>query len=182
MRPIGLLWLACSICIVQPGCSDRSSNSQRQPAQAEKATPKAEPGKVIEREQTDDVVKSERERFQGVWVLSSSRTDGRDTPPEGIKKLTDVKIIVTGDIWTCKVGDEPRFDGTYRLDPAKTPKWFDFTNTSGPNKGKTFLAIYKLEVDTLSYCEAAQGKLRPSEFAAKPASGRTLNVFKREKP
>ena len=182
MRRIALLSLACSICILQAGCSDRSSIAQRQPAQAEKATPRAEPGKLIERDQTDEAVKSELDQFQGVWVLTSSRTDGRDTPPEGIKQLADLKIIVKSDTWTCKVGDETQFDGTFRLDPTKTPKRFDFTNTSGENKGKTFLAIYKLEGDTLTYCEAAQGKLRPSEFAAKPASGRTLNVFKREKP
>lgn len=181
MRPI-VLSLACSICVLQGGCSDRSSDAQWQPASAEKSTPKAEPGEIIKRDQTDDAVKSELDQFQGVWVLTSSRTDGRDTPPEGIKQLADFKIIVKSDTWTCKVGDETRFDGKFRLDPTKTPKWFDFTNTSGPHKGKTFLAIYKLEADTLTYCEAAEGKLRPSEFAAKPASGRTLNVFKREKP
>jgi len=40
-------------------------------------------------------------------------------------------------------------------------------------------AIYKLQGDTLTYCIAAPGLPRPSEFATTPGDGRTLVVLTR---
>jgi hypothetical protein len=40
----------------------------------------------------------------------------------------------------------------------------DIVGTEGPNKGKTFPAIYELEGDTLRICYALEGTKRPTEF------------------
>jgi hypothetical protein len=48
--------------------------------------------------------------------------------------------------------------------------------------GKTIKGIYKIDENTLTSSVAQAGKARPTEFASKPGTGRTLRVFKRAKP
>ena len=41
--------------------------------------------------------------------------------------------------------------GTYKLDPTQQPKALDLTDTFGADAGLTFLAIYRLEGDRLTF-------------------------------
>ena len=71
---------------------------------------------------------------------------------------------------------------TCRLHPGQRPKAIDLTLAAGPDKGKTFLGIYKLEGDTYTICRpVAPGKERPTAFATRPGSGLMLVVWKRQK-
>jgi hypothetical protein len=54
--------------------------------------------------------------------------------------------------------------------------------TDGPNKGKTFLAIYELDKDSLKVCYDLSGKARPTEFKTKPDTTLFLVTYTREKP
>jgi uncharacterized protein (TIGR03067 family) len=57
----------------------------------------------------------------------------------------------------------------------------DITGTEGPNKGKTMLAIYELEGDSMKVCYDMSGKERPTEFKTKPGTAQFLAKYKREK-
>jgi uncharacterized protein (TIGR03067 family) len=71
---------------------------------------------------------------------------------------------------------------TCRLHPGQRPKAIDLTLAAGPDKGKTFLGIYKLEGDTYTICRPVDpGKERPTAFATRPGSGLMLVVWKRPK-
>ena len=65
------------------------------------------------------------------------------------------------------------------LDPTKKPKEVDETITTGPNKGKTYQAIYEIDDEQHKICFAAAGKDRPAAFSS--SSGQLLQVWKREK-
>jgi len=56
--------------------------------------------------------------------------------------------------------------GTLKVDSKAKPKTMDIVGTEGPNKGKTFPAIYELEGETLKICYALEGTKRPTEFKA----------------
>src|SRR5262245_20247721 len=104
---------------------------------------------------------------------------------EGVKaspeQFKDARLVCDGDRFTMTSGGVT-FKGTFKLDVSKTPKQFDAVFTDGPEKGKTALAIYKLEGDTYTVCIAMTDKERPKEFVSKPGSGHVLEVLQREKP
>jgi uncharacterized protein (TIGR03067 family) len=65
--------------------------------------------------------------------------------------------------------------------PDASPKAMEVTGTAGPNKGKTFPAIYELIGDTLTVCYDLSGKARPSEFKSKAGTHLFLATYKRVK-
>ena len=64
--------------------------------------------------------------------------------------------------------------GTYTLDSANKPKGMTVNGTEGPNKGKSFPAIYEFSGDTLRICYDLSGTKCPTEF--KSTAGTKLYV------
>jgi uncharacterized protein (TIGR03067 family) len=54
--------------------------------------------------------------------------------------------------------------GTVHIDSSKMPPQFDVTLNDGPEKGKTFEGIYKLDGDQLQLCIRDKGAGRPAAF------------------
>jgi uncharacterized protein (TIGR03067 family) len=123
-------------------------------------------------------VTKDLEAFKGSWRLISHEVDGKKFSEEEIKDE-----IVTHDglgKFSCRRGDKVLGAGTVKLDPTTKPKTIDVTFTEGEHRGKTGLAIYEIDGDTLRVCCARPGNGgRPADFSAKVGSGRTLIVFKR---
>jgi uncharacterized protein (TIGR03067 family) len=71
--------------------------------------------------------------------------------------------------------------GTYTLDEAARPKGMTITGTEGPNKGKTFPAIYELQGDTLRLCYDLSGTKRPTEFKSSAGTELFLVTYTRAK-
>ena len=73
-------------------------------------------------------------------------------------------------------------EGTVTYDPTKSPKTMIIKGTNGPNKGKTFLAIYELKGDELRVCYDLSGKSHPTEFATKADTRLFLVTYRKAKP
>jgi uncharacterized protein (TIGR03067 family) len=116
--------------------------------------------------------------LEGTWLPSEAELAGKQFPDE-IRKT--IKLVVKDDKYTVTVGKQVD-QGTVKLDPSAKPKTIDITGTEGPNKGKTFLAIYELKDDTLKVCYDLSGKNRPTEFKTKEGTQLFLVTYKREKP
>ena len=116
----------------------------------------------------------EAEALQGTWLPSKAELGGKDFPAKNFK------LEVKGDTYT--VTAESPDKGTVKLNPSAKPKEMDITGTDGPNKGKTFKAIYELDADTLKICYDLSGNGRPTEFKTKAGSKELLVTYKREKP
>jgi uncharacterized protein (TIGR03067 family) len=116
--------------------------------------------------------------FEGTWLPSTAELAGKMFPDEVRKTM---KLVIKDDKYTVTVG-ETVDKGTVKLKPAAKPKEMDITGTDGPNKGKTFLAIYELDGDTLRVCYDLSGKSRPTEFKTKEGTQLFLVTYKREKP
>jgi uncharacterized protein (TIGR03067 family) len=72
--------------------------------------------------------------------------------------------------------------GTCKLDPSAKPKALDITGTEGPNEGKTILAIYERDGDTLRVCYDLSGKDRPKEFKTSEGTPLFLVEYKLQEP
>lgn len=125
-----------------------------------------------------DDAKDEAKSLDGTWLASAAELAGGEFPDE-VRKT--IKLVIGDGKYTVTVGTNPD-KGTVKLDPSKKPKAMDITGTEGPNKGKTFLAIYEKTDDTLKICYDLSGKARPTEFKTKKGTQLFLVTYKREKP
>ena len=111
--------------------------------------------------------------IEGTWVILEAELGGQKLPDENIKAA---KLIL----------DEGKYrfqndQGEYKLYPGEKIKAMDIMGREGPNKGKTFLAIYELEGDTLKICYDLAGKIRPKEFKTEAGTRQFLVTYKRDK-
>ena len=113
----------------------------------------------------------------GTWLPSTAELGGKPFPDELRKSI---KLVITDDKYTVTVGKQPD-QGTIKLNPSATPKAMDITGTEGPNKGKTFLAIYERKGDTLRICYDLGGKNRPMEFKTEVGTQLFLVEYTRQK-
>jgi uncharacterized protein (TIGR03067 family) len=116
--------------------------------------------------------------LEGTWLASKAEFGGKKFPDEVRKSI---KLVIKDGKYTVTVGKKPD-RGTAKLDPSAKPKAMDITGTDGPNKGKTFLAIYELKGDTLRVCYDLSGKGRPKEFKTAEGTQEFLVTYKRKKP
>jgi uncharacterized protein (TIGR03067 family) len=116
--------------------------------------------------------------MDGSWLASAAELGGEKFPDEVRKSI---KLVVGDGKYTVTVGTETD-KGTVKLDPSKKPRSLDITGTEGPNKGRTFLAIYEKTDDTLRICYDLSGKGRPAEFRTTKGTQLFLVTYTREKP
>jgi uncharacterized protein (TIGR03067 family) len=125
----------------------------------------------------EDVVKKELEKLQGTWKIASYETGGQVLPAEAVVGT----FVIKGDKYTFKTDDQEE-EGTLKLDPEKKPATIDLIITSGNDKGKTQVGIYKLEGDKWTICLAMPGnKDRPSKFATSDENDHLIFGLKRDK-
>jgi uncharacterized protein (TIGR03067 family) len=112
----------------------------------------------------------------GTWQLTAAELGGKKLPQSGAEPIT-----LTVKKGAYEVSAESLDRGTVTYDTAAKPKAMDIKGTEGPNKGKTFLAIYQLEGDKLTVCYDLTGKSRPTEFKTAPGTKLFLAVYMRQK-
>jgi len=115
--------------------------------------------------------------IDGTWLPNEAELGGQKFPDETLKTL---KLTMNDGKYTVKVG-QLIDKGTIKLEPTMKPKAMDIIGAEGPNKGKTFLAIYELTGDTLRICYDLAGKKRPTEFKTVKDTQQFLVSYKREK-
>jgi uncharacterized protein (TIGR03067 family) len=121
--------------------------------------------------------KDDVKNMEGTWLAATAELAGAPFPD---KIRQSMKLILKGDRYTVFVGKMPD-QGTCKVDASKKPKALDITGTDGPNKGKTFLAIYELNGDTLKVCYDLSGKQRPAEFMTRADTQLFLVTYQMEK-
>lgn len=120
----------------------------------------------------------DRKGMEGKWTPLSAELGGVKIPETQLKAIT---LTLADGKYTAAIGDKVDA-GTYKVDAGQKPKSIDITGTEGPNKGKTILAIYELDKDTLRVCYNLLGKDRPSEFVSSKEKPYFLVVYQRAKP
>jgi uncharacterized protein (TIGR03067 family) len=120
---------------------------------------------------------SEQKRLDGTWIGTEAELGGKKMAP---KVVESIRLKITDGKYLVEVGKE-RDEGTLKLNSNGKPKSMDIVGVTGPNKGKTFLAIYELTDDSLRICYDLSGEGRPKEFSTDDKTQRFLVVYRREK-
>lgn len=132
----------------------------------------------------DAEIKAEMKRMEGTWRGVSAIKDGKPLPDDRVKSVTTT--IKADGTWVMFDGKET-FDGTYTVDPSKTPKQTNFVIKSGPSKDMTCLEIIEIDGEAMKDCFVfvptgkESSKERPTKFSSETGSGHYYWVWKREK-
>ena len=129
-------------------------------------------GLLIAADAKDDDAKKELKKLAGNYVMVSGESKAEKLPEERIK---EAKMIIEGEKYTATFGSDTVM-GTLKVDPTKTPKEMDATDS----EGKTIPGIYKFDKDQLTVCFASPGKGRPKEFSVKAGTGQFIHVWKKQ--
>ena len=119
----------------------------------------------------DDASKKELKKLSGTYVMVSGESRAEKLSEERIK---EAKMIVEGEKYTATFGGDA-VTGTLKVDPTKTPKEIDATDS----EGKTILGIYKFDKEQFTVCFAPPDKERPKEFSVKAGTGDFIHVWKK---
>jgi uncharacterized protein (TIGR03067 family) len=131
------------------------------------------------RAEENEVVKKDLAQMQGEWSMVSGSADGQPMPDTMLKQM---KRVCKGDEATTTMAGRVFIKAKVTLDPSKQPKAIDYEMTDGFTKGKKQMGIYEVAGDRFKACFSKPGAERPTDFTSKPGDGRTLSVWKREKP
>jgi uncharacterized protein (TIGR03067 family) len=121
--------------------------------------------------------KPAKDALNGDWALATGLKSGEKMSVE-VRKSS--YLLLKNGKYTAKVGDQLD-EGTYTVDESKTPATLTLVGTSGPNKGKTMLAIFELDKKKLKVCYDMTGKAFPSDFESNPDTHLFLAIYEREK-
>ena len=111
------------------------------------------------------------------WRLVSQVIDGKNHPVDGTTVVTSM-----GNNFSVTQDGVEVMKGTARVVSDGTPMQQDIALDRGPNAGKTFRQIIKVESDKMIACDGPPDGERPTEFTSEPGSGRTLAVWLQVKP
>jgi uncharacterized protein (TIGR03067 family) len=117
---------------------------------------------------------------QGFWKPIGAVMSGARLPSDALKAIT---LKIDGDKYEVTVIGEDHADrGTCTLDESTTPKRMTIKGTDGPNRGKTFLAIYEMkDAGSLRVCYDLSGTDFPKEFKAPKGTQHYLVGYRRQK-
>jgi uncharacterized protein (TIGR03067 family) len=115
--------------------------------------------------------------IDGTWLATAAELGGQKLPP---KATASIKLTLKNG--TYEVVAESPDRGTVKYETSAKPKAMVIKGTEGPNKGKTFPAIYELSGDKLTICYDLSGAARPTEFKSRPKTKLFLVTYQRQKP
>jgi uncharacterized protein (TIGR03067 family) len=130
----------------------------------------------------DDAAETKKDASaqEGVWKPIAAVLGGARMPQEALNAIT---LKLSGINYEVTVEGEKGPDrGTCTLDLSTSPKRMTITSTNGPNRGKTFLAIYEMkDAGSLRVCYDLSGTAFPKEFKAPKGTQLYLVGYRRQK-
>lgn len=133
---------------------------------------------------SDEKQQEEIKRLEGTWELVFAEHKGVVLFKAPDEALNGSWAKFSGRTYSINIrGVLQEEVAEFRLDVATNPKRMDFLPQKGENGGKTALAIYDLDGDSLMICHnRGEGGVHPKAFATKPDSPDILIKLKRTKP
>lgn len=113
-----------------------------------------------EKDKKADKVNKGLKELEGTYKLVHAERDGKTAEKALIETVT---IVIRGDEFTLAFSPNDKKVAKIQVMPDAKPSTIDLTPQDGPEKGKTFPGIYKLDKDILTLAFSEKGE-RPKEF------------------
>lgn len=120
------------------------------------------------------------ELHQGVWKPIAASMNGKRLPKVALDMIT---LTITGTNYVVAVEGEDHDDkGTFAIDTSAKPHRMTIKSNEGPNKGKTFLAVFEHKhEDAMRVCYDLSGKEFPTVWRTKKGSPLYVVGYRRKK-
>jgi uncharacterized protein (TIGR03067 family) len=128
----------------------------------------------------EEAARKDLKNLVGTWKVTSRESNGEKTPADSLKGMF-VKVANDGTATVTKEGKELRKVKWINMDPTLKTKTLDVEVVEVDDKGKTLLAIYRIDGEQFTLCIASAGKDRPTTFSSEIASGNNLITYTRTK-
>jgi uncharacterized protein (TIGR03067 family) len=116
----------------------------------------------------------------GVWKPIAAVLGGVRLPEAAVKAIT--LKVAHGKYEVTVEGELEPDKGTCIIDTSATPKRMTIKSTDGPNRGKTFLAIFEMkDAVSMRVCYDLSGQEFPKEFKAPKGTQLYLVGYRRQK-
>lgn len=99
--------------------------------------------------------------LEGTYAATAVEKNGMAAPKDIVDSL---RVTIRGDTLTIRVMNEEK-KAKIKADKTKTPHTVDISPTDGPEKGRTFPGIYRIDKDEVTIVYTERGE-RPKEFKA----------------
>lgn len=118
--------------------------------------------------------------MQGVWKPVKAVLGGVALPDPALKAIT---LKINGENYEVAVESEQESDkGTSTLDVSAKPRRMTIKSLAGPNRGKTFLAIYEMkDAHSMRICYDLSGTKYPEQFKAPKGTQLYLVDYRKQK-
>lgn len=127
----------------------------------------------------DEALKKDRKYFEGTWRVIEAKINGNQGGEDAVRTIT---VIFDADgAWTLRLDNKEVGKGTSTIDPLKSPKTIDLTQTEGDDKDKQTIGIYEIDENTLKVCLGPPERDRPTEFDSIAGYEHILVTLGREK-
>jgi uncharacterized protein (TIGR03067 family) len=115
--------------------------------------------------------------FDGAWIPVKAELGGQAVAAEQLKPI---KLTLDRGAYEVSVNGKVIDRGRVNLVAQTAHPAMNVTGTEGPNKDKTFPAIYELAEDTMTICYNLKGETRPTAFKTEKGTHLYLVTYKRE--
>jgi uncharacterized protein (TIGR03067 family) len=115
-------------------------------------------------------------KLEGEWIPTKIIRDGQDLPAMMLR--TGRRTASKNEI-KISFGGQTMIHALVRLNECEAPTHIDYYNLGGPAEGAIQLGLFQWEDDEASFCMAAPGDPRPTDFTCTPGSNRTFSRWLR---
>jgi uncharacterized protein (TIGR03067 family) len=113
----------------------------------------------------------------GEWIPIKAELGGQAIPDAVLKAIS---LKLGQETYDVSVAGDPD-KGIYEINSSTMPKSMLIKGTDGPNKGRTFPAIYEIDGGTLRICYDLSGAQHPKEFKSVAGTRLYLVTYQRKK-
>ena len=111
--------------------------------------------------------------LDGIWIPQGAEFGGQTLP------MPDTRWEIVGNRYVIQE-EEGRDEGELVIDLDRTPHALDLVGKTGPNSGKTIVAIFRMRGDLLQLCYDVSGaSRRPQTFETAPNSMQLMVRYRR---
>jgi len=134
-------------------------------------------------DQGSQAVRADLAMMEGEFYLVAGEINGQAMPDDMVKSA---RRVTKNGVVTVYFGGQAAMTARIILDPSKKPRELNYEMIDGPSKGRRQLGIYELFDNPkhieLKLCVAGPDFDRPIDYSTSPGSGRTMTVWRRDKP
>ena len=117
--------------------------------------------------------------IDGVWIPVAAELGGQPLSGPPLSALARGRLQISQGRYSATF-DGQLDEGSLRTDPTEESADLDIQGESGPNAGRTLLAIYRLNGDELETCLSLDGGPRPFSFQTQPGTQQLLVRYQRQ--